>query len=475
MGLIALRLIQQIINFAAADAKSGKQTVNTQPLADFIKAHYPLLGVLVGSFLIASSMGTYTNWDAQLEYEAAVATATQGFPTLSTGLMINQPPLGFYTSAATFQLFGASYQNAVSLTTLFGVAATALVYALGALLYDRKTGLVASALFALVPWHVYMSRIFLIDNQYLFWSLLFLVLGVLAVRRNSEKLTAAAGVAFALALLTKLFAVFALIPMLMLVYSAKKEAALFQFKRKLMIFLFPVLVSQAIWYSGFAQQNFLAVYFSTDFSHPIYVSDPSPLFQVNVWAEAAGVFLFAAAAFALAFELVYRSRLKAYLRMDLICLVAVAAVASANLLLVFGFHLTVPYVSVFKYTYMTLPFLCLLAGSVAGKGAVLLVDGDWKKQRLPWVKPVLAAAGLLLVFASLIESIRYLGVWLEYTSFGLDTVTYYPIDNYAMTTYGPILHPLQYSALALIIVSISLPTIIAVTKRSSSLHKPLSQ
>jgi hypothetical protein len=263
--------------------------------------------------------------------------------------------------------------------------------------------------------------------------------------------------------------------MLMLVYSAKKEAALFQFKRKLMIFLFPVLVSQAIWYSGFAQQNFLAVYFSTDFSHPIYVSDPSPLFQVNVWAEAAGVFLFAAAAFALAFELVYRSRLKAYLRMDLICLVAVAAVASANLLLVFGFHLTVPYVSVFKYTYMTLPFLCLLAGSVAGKGAVLLVDGDWKKQRLPWVKPVLAAAGLLLVFASLIESIRYLGVWLEYTSFGLDTVTYYPIDNYAMTTYGPILHPLQYSALALIIVSISLPTIIAVTKRSSSLHKPLSQ
>ncbi len=442
--------------------------MNTQTLTQLIKAHYPLVGVLIGSFLIAASMGTYTNWDAQIEYEAAAATANQGFPTLSTELMINQPPLGFYTAAAAFQLFGTSYPNAVSLTTLFGVAAVALVYAFGTLLYGRKTGLVASALFGLVPWHVYMSRIFLIDNQYLFWSLLFLVLGVLAVKRNSDKLTAAAGVVFALALLTKLFAVFALAPMLLIIYIAKKEGVFFCSKRKLMLFLLPVLVSQAVWYGGLAQQNFLAVYFSTDFSHPVYVLDPSPLFQLNVWGEAAGFFLFAAAAFALAFGLVYQSRLKLYLRMDLLCLLTIAAVAATNLLLVFGFHLTVPYVSVFKYTYMALPFLCLLAGSVADKGAVLLAGGGWKKERTVWVAPVLVAAGLMLVFASLIENVRYLGIWLEYTSFGLDTVTYYPIDNYSMTTYGPILHPLQYGALALIILSIILPTIIDAMKRSSS-------
>ncbi len=227
-----------------------------------------------------------------------------------------------------------------------------------------------------------------------------------------------------------------------------------------------MLVSQAVWYGGFAQQNFLAVYFSTDFSHPIYVSDPSPLFQVNVWGEAAGFFLFAAAAFALAFGLAYRSKLKAYLRMDLLCLVTIAAVASANLILVFGFHLTVPYVSVFKYTYMVLPFLCLLAGSIADKGAVLLSDSGYKKERMPWVKPVLVIFGLLLVFASLIESTQYLGIWLEYTSFGLDTVTYYPIDNYSMTAYGSSLPMLQYGALALIIASLFLLTITGVLKRT---------
>ena len=440
--------------------------MNIQPLVKFIKTHYPIIGVLVGSFLIATSMGTYTNWDAQLEYEAAASTAAQGFPTLSTGLMINQPPLGFYTAAAAFQLFSTSYPNAVALTTLFGVAAVALVYALGALLYGRRTGLVASALFGLVPWHVYMSRIFLIDNQYLFWSLLLLVLGVMAIKRNSDKLTAAAGMAFAFALLTKLFTVFALVPMLLLVYFAMKQGASIRFSHKLLIFLLPVLVSQAVWYGGFAQQNFLAVYFSTDFSHPIYVSDPSPLFQVNVWGEAAGFFLFGAAAFALAFGLAYRSKLKAYLRMDLLCLVTIAAVASANLILVFGFHLTVPYVSVFKYTYMVLPFLCLLAGSIADKGAVLLSDSGYKKERMPWVKPVLVIFGLLLVFASLIESTQYLGIWLEYTSFGLDTVTYYPIDNYSMTAYGSSLPMLQYGALALIIASLFLLTITGVLKRT---------
>ena len=138
-------------------------------------------------------MGTYTNWDSQLEYEAASSVLTGGFPMLSTGFMINQPPLGFYTAAPIFQLFGLSYLNGVALATAFGLGSVALVYALGTVLYGRKTGLVASALFGLVPWHVYMSRIFLIDNQCLFWSLLFLVFGVLAVKRNSDRLVLGQG------------------------------------------------------------------------------------------------------------------------------------------------------------------------------------------------------------------------------------------------------------------------------------------
>lgn len=439
----------------------GSNKVNLKPLTQFIKAHYPLIGILVGSFLIAASMGTYTNWDSQIEYEAATSTATQGFPYLSTGLMINQPPFGFYTAAAASPIFGSSYQNAVAFTTIFGVASVALVYALGVLLYGRRTGLVAAALFGLVPWHVYMSRIFLIDNQYLFWSLLTVIVGVLAVRRNSDKLTAAAGVIFAIAVLTKLFVFFALVPLLLLIYFAEKDGSYPSSKRKLLIFALPVLASQAFWYAGFAHQNFVGVYFSTDFSHPVHVSDPSPLFVPDIWVKSAGIALFVAAGFAVALAYAYRAKLRALLRVDLICLLTVAAIWAANSLLVLGFHLTVPYVSVFKYTYMALPFLCLIAASVADKGALLLADGGWKK----WVRPLLVAVGLLLVFASMLESVQYLGNWYDYASFGVDTVTYYPFNLYMQTAYASVLHTLQLGALTLIVVSLCLPAIVSGFKR----------
>jgi 4-amino-4-deoxy-L-arabinose transferase-like glycosyltransferase len=439
----------------------GSNKVNIKPLTQLIKKHYPLVGILIGSFLIAASMGTYTNWDSQLEYEAAAATANQGFPYLSTGLMINQPPFGFYTAAAAFPLFGASYQNTIAFTTLFGVASVALVYALGALLYGRRTGLVASALYGLIPWHVYMSRIFLIDNQYLFWSLLFLVVGVLAVRRKSDKLAAAAGVVFALALLTKLFAVFALIPFLLIILFAYRDRSFPVSKRMLLLLTLPLLLSQAVWYGIFARQNFRAVYSSTDFSHPIYVSDASPLFVPDIWVKSAGIFLFAGAAFAVALAFAYRAKLRALLRMDMVCLLTVAVVGAANSILVLAFHLTVPYVSVFKYSYMALPFLCLVAASVADKGAVLLAGGGWKK----WVRPVLVAVGLLLVFASLLQSVQFLGSWVDYASFGVDSVTYYPFNLYMQTIYGSVLHPLQYGALALILISLLMPAIVTGIKQ----------
>jgi hypothetical protein len=127
----------------------------------------------------------------------------------------------------------------------------------------------------------------------------------------------------------------------------------------------------------------------------------------------------------------------------------------------------VPYVSVFKYTYMALPFLCLLAASVADKGAAVLADGSWKKAPMQLVKPALVVAGLLLLFASMIESIRYLGGWVDYASFGVDTVTYYPLNLYAQTAYSSVLQMLQYGALALILLSFFLPSIVSKLKRSA--------
>ncbi|HSV49084.1 MAG TPA: glycosyltransferase family 39 protein [Candidatus Acidoferrales bacterium] len=426
--------------------KTAKQLLTT---------HYPLIGVIIASFLVATSMATYTNWDSTLEYEAATNTTGSGFPTIWTGHLINQPPLGFYTSAAYFLMFGTSYSNGVTLTTVFGVAAVALVYVLGVVLYGRRTGLVASVLFGLIPWHVYMSRIFLIDNQSMVWSLLALVIGVLAVRRNSDKLFGVAGGVFALALLTKLYSVFIIPPLLLIQREEAKKGNYVSSKRKLLLCALPIIITQVIWYVFLApHQNFLGVYFSTDFiSTP--VTNPEILFLPIVLSKVAGYFLFGAVALSVAFAYVYRAKLGAYLRTDLICLATIAVVAALSLLLVLGLHLTVPYVSVFKYTYMALPFFCLLAASITDKGKTLLSGVSWR-QRLQKTKKVWIAAGFLLIGASLVESVAFLNTWVIYASFGVDSVTYYPLNLYADTAYPGFVSPMHYAGLFLAVASIAL-------------------
>jgi 4-amino-4-deoxy-L-arabinose transferase-like glycosyltransferase len=337
--------------------------VEIKSFSEFIGAHYQFIAVLIASFLIAVPMGTYTNWDSQLEYEAATNVFTREFPYVTTGLMINQPPLGFYTAASVFGVAGLSYLNGVGLVTGFGLGCVVLVYALGTMLYGKKTGLVAAALFGFVPWHVYLSRIFLIDNQYLFFSLLFLVIGILSVRRNSEKLVLAAGVVFALAFLTKLFAVFALIPIIVIIYLNRKEGDFKLTKKKVLIFVVPLLILQAIWFGIFANQNFWGVYFSSDFSHPVLIDNPNWAFLPITLVKGTGWFLFLALFLSLAIGFVYRQKLDRLIRLDAVCLGTIAVIAGLNLLLAFGFHLTVPYISVLKYNYLALPFFCLLAAS----------------------------------------------------------------------------------------------------------------
>ncbi len=456
----------------------GSLNVDANKLRAFLSAHYPLIAVLVGSFLIAAPMGTYTNWDAKLEFEAATSVLTQGFPYVTSGLMINQPPLGFYIAAPIFGALGLSYLNGVGLVTAFGLGCVALVYALGALLYGRRTGLVAAALFGLMPWHVYMSRIFLIDNQYLFLSLLFLVVGVLAVRRNSEKLVVAAGAVFALAFLTKLFAVFALIPMALIIYLNHKGGAFKLSLRKVLLFLLPSLVLQALWFGVFANQNFFGVYFTSDFTHPELVADPSLLFLPIIFVKSAGWFLFAAVFFSVALAVGFRRRLSGLLRLDAVCLGTVAAIIALDMLLVFGFHLKVPYISVVKYSYLALPFLCLVAASLVDKGGVLIGSLEPKK-RSQLAKPILIGVGLVLLFASMLESLLFLNDWIGFVAFGVDSVTYYGFNVYSDAAASSILEPMHYLAVLLMVGGLVLPSLLRfLTKRKTTTettNKPLSE
>jgi 4-amino-4-deoxy-L-arabinose transferase-like glycosyltransferase len=431
--------------------------------AALIREHWPIIVVLVGCFLIAAPMGTYTNWDAQLEFEAATNVLTHGFPYVTTGLLINQPPLGFYTAAPVFGAFGLSYQNGVWLATAFGLGCIVLVYALGTVLYGKKTGLVAAALFGFIPWHVYMSRIFLIDNQYLFLSLLFLTLGVLAVRRSSDKLLLMAGAVFALAFLTKLFAVFALIPLAFIIYFSLKDNAFKLSARRVLLFVLPSLVLQAVWFGGFANQNFFGVYFSSDFTHPVLVANPALGFLPIIFVKSAGWFLFIAGFFSLALALLYRKKLAAHLRLDLVCLGTIGAIMALDMLFVFGFHLTVPYVSAVKYNYVALPFFCLLAASVADKGWALIGGVDWGK-KIHWVRPVFVGVGLVLVFASLVESTLFLNAWVGFVAFGVDSVTYYGFNVYSDSLGRDAVGQWHLAGLVLAAAALAVPPLVSLLK-----------
>ena len=436
--------------------------MNWKSFLALLKEHYQLSGVLIGAFLVALSTGTYTNWDAQLEFEAATSVATRGFPFVTNGLMINQPPLGFYMDAPVFHAFGLSYANGTGLTTAFGLGAVFLVYVLGTMLYGKRTGLVAAALFGIVPWHVYMSKIFLIDNQNLFFSLLFLATGVLAVRKNSQKLLAVAGVFFAVAFMTKLFAVFMLVPLLLIIFLQRKQLKFKINLSNVLIFLVPTFVLQAVWFGGFANQNFFGVYLASDITHPVLVANPSLLFLPIILVKSAGWFLFAAGLFSLVLSVFYRKIFTKILWLDAVCVGTIAVIAGLNLLLVFGLHLTVPYVSVFKYNYLALPFYCLLAASTASKSGLLLGSVDWKK-KVHLNKPLLVGVGLVLVLASLLESTAFITKWVGFVAFGVDSVAYYPFNVFSEAANG-FSPALTYVALVLMVLILAVPFLVGVLR-----------
>ncbi len=435
--------------------------VKTKNFRSLLGAHYQLILVLIGTLIVLLSMGTYTNWDAQTEFEAASSVVTSGFPYVTIGLMIDQPPFAFYMTAPVLQLFGLSYTNGVAFVTALGLGCVAVIYALGTLLYGKRTGLVAAALFGLVPWQVFMARTYLIDVQYMFLSLLFLLIGVLAVKRNSQKLLAVSGVLFAFAFLTKLFSIFLLVPLLLIVLFKGKESGFRLDLKKTLVFLAPSLLLQALWFGVFANQHFFGVYFASDFTHPVSIVDPSLAFLPRIFVESAGWFLPAAAIFSLVLAVSFRRLFVKTLWLDVIFAVTILAVVGVDLGLVFGRHLLVPYVSAFKYNYAALPFVCLLAASLADKGR-LLMDSLGKRS----IKLLIPGFGLVLVFASMVESTIFLNHSEPYPliDFKVDYVGhYFPFNVFTPVSSG--FQAWHYVAVALILLSFAFPYVVGGFKR----------
>jgi hypothetical protein len=89
-----------------------------------------------------------------------------------------------------------------------------------------------------------------------------------------------------------------------------------------------------------------------------------------------------------------------FLLYDLICLGAIVAVGSVNTFLGTGLNLQFPYNNAVKYDYHFLPFLSLLAASLAGKFFALF-NSEKINEKLNKMLFHIAAVGLFLLAISM--------------------------------------------------------------------------
>jgi len=114
------------------------------------------------------------------------------------------PPLFVWLAGATMKVLGPDEFAARLWAALLGLAAIPIAYLLGARLYDRTAGLLAAGALAALPHFVRVARMAQFDAPLAFFVLLTFWLWV-EYYRNRKWLTAAlCGLAFGLALLTKI-------------------------------------------------------------------------------------------------------------------------------------------------------------------------------------------------------------------------------------------------------------------------------
>ncbi len=374
--------------------------------AALLSENYPLLAILIGAVLASASIGPLHNIDTQLEFDAASGVIKWGLPYITYKNMINQPPLGFYTEALFLKVFGLSYNTGVALITLIGLGCTVLVYQLGKTLYGKPTATLAAALFALTPWQFALSRSFLIDAQCLFFSLLSLLIGIYAIRKDSFILFMLSGTLFATALLTKFFAVFTLIP-LAFFYFYHRQSKLRRVTAVVAYFL-PTLLFLVVWYQILTYRGLISIIVIEDFNNFNPAGTvPSFFFIINYLLEGVGALFLIATALSLIVSFAHRRLFAKLLPFDLMCLATILAVGSINTFLAVGLNLKSPYINPIKYDYQFLPFISLLAASLVSK-CLLLFNSAKSKEKLSKLLFSIATIGLVLLAASMLLNMNFL-------------------------------------------------------------------
>ncbi len=381
-------------------------------LKKFFKENYPILSIIVGYLLVSFSLGPYYNGDSVWETEAVKGVINYGLPYANGFYLMDQPPLGFYIQAGFAKVFGLSMNNGTFLVTMFGLGAVILVYLIGKEVYSKTTGFFAALLFTFAPWLLIMSRIMLIDVPCLFFSLLSLFLGIIAIKRGSFKLIVVTGFIFAGALNTKLYAAFMLIPLAgyFLYYGPKK----LKYKLSWVVaFITPVFVFTYLWYQTITGLGLFSIFGHTDFN----VDNPGGFIPTYFFATnflvsyGLGWFFIDAVVLSLLVYLVQRRFPRNFLVFDVICVAVIACALSVNTILGATLDLKAPFLDAFKYDFQTLPFFSLLAASLVSKSLFLVNLAKTKLKISKIVFYAVAVAGVSLVALSIFYNMRFVNLF----------------------------------------------------------------
>ncbi len=443
-------ICQGVVTAVNAAQFSGEP--NRAHLKTVLKSNLPLLGILLGFIFLSVATGEFTNYDSELEYAAALGVNEWGLPYHEFGHYINQPPLGFYTGALFLRVLGSSYAMAIVVPTLFGAGCIVLLYEIGRALYDKRTGLLAAAIFAVTPWHIVLSRSFLIDAQCLFFSLLYLLLGVYATKRNSAKLILLSGVFFGVAFLTKAFAVFMLVP-LAIYYLYAGQRNLWRIFMGAVYFV-PALIFTYIWYELITNRGFFAAFTHDDFNFPITGAPPSPFFLLSYLLGAVGVFFLASGAVSLLVSFLRAKKFGKVFGSDLICLAAVVTILGVNMYLVLGRNLICAYNNPVKYDYQFLPLFCLLAASLLNKFYSLdLANVGNKRRKLVFL---LTLIGLVLIVVSMIQNVLVLNGYVTQTGvlFSVEGEMGYAFEHVALNGVAAVSWGIQWLGFTVVVFSL---------------------
>jgi hypothetical protein len=244
--------------------------------------------------------------------------------------------------------------------------------------------------------------------QCLFFSLLCLLVGIYAIRKDSFKLVLVSGTLFAAAFLTKFFAVFTLIPLtLFFIYYRPKNL-----RRALSLvgaFFLPVLLFAFLWYNVISG-GWLPSAFSHDDFWSYNSSDvvPSYFFVCNfLLYYGLGWFFTSATVFSLLVCFLRRKLFSKLLVFDLICLATIISIVTVNTFLGAGLNLKSPYTGAFKYSYQSLTFFSLLAASLVSKCLSLFNSAKSKRKLHRILFFSVVFVGLFLLVATILDNMWY--------------------------------------------------------------------